>query len=241
MTKLEYLLMYQKADLKKQQLENSLRTTESRQRLNKVTKLLREQQTAIQKLTEEAESQSNALTKLLTLQDNLSHELELNRSEMETLEADEEVTAEELTEFRQDVERLNRELSRLEKEVRALLEQLERISSDFQKARSLGGRAKKEYDRLKAVVEVEKTESAAGITAAAKEMETVERQVDPTFLAKYKKARVHHSMPVVPVVNDKCSGCNMSIPMAVIKKLTSQETVMECENCGRILYYPKTN
>ena len=66
--------------------------------------------------------------------------------------------------------------------------------------------------------------------------QTVERQVDPTFLAKYKKARVHHSMPVVPVVNEKCSGCNMSIPMAVIKKLSSQETVMECENCGRILY-----
>ena len=37
MTKLEYLLMYQKADLKKQQLENNLRTTESRQKLNKIT------------------------------------------------------------------------------------------------------------------------------------------------------------------------------------------------------------
>ena len=158
---------------------------------------------------------------------------------METLEADEEVTAEELTEFRQDVERLNRELSRLEKDVKGLLEQLERISVDFQKARSLGGRAKKEYDRLKAVCEVEKTESAASIATAAKEMDTVERQVDPAFLAKYKKARVHHSMPVVPVVNEKCSGCNMSIPMAVIKKLTSQETVLECENCGRILYYQK--
>ena len=239
MTKLEYLLMYQKADLKKQQLENSLRTTESRQKLNKVTKLLREQQATLQKLTEEAEAQQNGLAKLLSQQDNLTHELELNRSEMETLEADEEVTAEELTEFRQDVERLNRELSRLEKDVKGLLEQLERISVDFQKARSLGGRAKKEYDRLKTVCEVEKTESAASIATAAKEMDTVERQVDPTFLAKYKKARVHHSMPVVPVVNEKCSGCNMSIPMAVIKKLTSQETVLECENCGRVLYYQK--
>ena len=236
MTKLEYLLMYQKADLKKQQLENSLRTTESRQKLNKVTKLLREQQTAIQKLTEDAEAQKTALTKLISQQESLSHELELNHSEMETLEADEEVTAEELTEFRTDVERLNRELGRLEKDVKGLLDQLEKTSADFQKARSLGGRAKKEYDRLKAVVEVEKTEGAAGIATATKEMETVERQVDPSFLAKYKRARVHHSTPVVPVINDKCSGCNMSLPMAVIKKLSSQETVLECENCGRILY-----
>ena len=103
MTKLEYLLMYQKADLKKQQLENAVRTTESRQKLNKITKLLREQQTTIQKLTDDAEAQKNALSKLLAQQEGLAHELELNHSEMETLEADEEVTAEELTEFRQDV------------------------------------------------------------------------------------------------------------------------------------------
>ena len=236
MTKLEYLLMYQKADLKKQQLENNLRTTESRQKLNKITKLLREQQATIQKLTEDADGQQTALGKLLAQQESLSHELELNHSEMETLEADEEVTAEELTEFRTDVERLNRELGRLEKDVKGLLDQLEKTSTDFQKARSLGAKAKKEYDRLKAVVEVEKTEGAAGIATATKEMETVERQVDPTFLAKYKRARVHHSMPVVPVVNEKCSGCNMSLPMAVIKKLSNQDNVMECENCGRILY-----
>lgn len=236
MTKLEYLLMYQKADLKKQQLETNLRTTESRQKLNKITKLLREQQAAIQKLTEDADAQQTALSKLLSQQENLSHELELNHSEMETLEADDQVTAEELTEFRMDVERLSRELSRLEKDVKGLLEQLEKTSADFQKARSLGGRAKKEYDRLKAVCEVEKAESAADILTATKEMETVERQVDPVFLTKYKRARVHHNIPVVPVVNDKCSGCNMSLPMAVIKKLSSQETVLECENCGRILY-----
>ena len=236
MTKLEYLLMYQKADLKKQQLENNLRTTESRQKLNKITKLLREQQAAIQKLTEDADAQQTALSRLLAQQEGLSHELELNHSEMETLEADEEVTAEELTEFRVDVERLNRELGRLEKDVKGLLDQLEKTTADFQKARSLGGRAKKEYDRLRAVCELEKTEGAADIATATKEMETVERQVDPTFLAKYKRARVHHNMPVVPVVNEKCSGCNMSIPMAVIKKLNSQETVLECENCGRILY-----
>ena len=228
--------MYQKADLKKQQLENNLRTTESRQKLNKITKLLREQQVTIQKLTEDADAQQNALSKLISQQDSLSHELELNHSEMETLEADDQVTAEELTEFRVDVERLNRELSRLEKDVKGLMEQLEKTSADYQKARSLGAKAKKEYDRLKAVCEVEKAESAADITVATKEMDTVERQVDPTFLAKYKRARVHHNMPVVPVVNEKCSGCNMSIPMAVIKKLNSQETVLECENCGRILY-----
>ena len=236
MTKLEYLLMYQKADLKKQQLENAVKNTESRQKLNKLTKLLREQKAAIQRLTEEAEAQQLSLSKLVSQQESLAHDLELNSSEMETLEGDEEVTAEELTEFRTDVEKLNREMGRMEKDAKALLEQMEKTIAEYQKTRALAGKAKKEYDRLKAVCEVEKEESAADFAVASKEMDTVERQVDPTFLAKYKRARVHHNMPVVPVVNEKCSGCNMSIPMAVIKKLAGQQSVMECENCGRILY-----
>ena len=238
MTKLEYLLMYQKADLKKQDLENGLKTTESRKKLNRITKILREQQAILAKLTQDAESQQAALAKLVSQQQALEHDLDLNHSEMETLSADDEVTGEELTEFRQDVERLNREIGKLEKEVSALLEALDKTTEEYQKARSLGTKAKKEYDRLKAVVEVEKTDCAAAITTAEKEMDTVARQVDPTLMAKYKRARVHHSIPVVPVSNEKCSGCNMSIPMAVLKKLSAQDTIMECENCGRLLYQP---
>ena len=236
MTKLEYLLSYQQADMQKQQLENAVRTTESRQKLSKLHKLLKEQQATVLKLTEDAESQQLNLMKLISQQEALAHELELDNSEMETLQSDEECTAEEMTEFRADVERLNRELGRVEKEVKSLLSQMDKTVEDFQRTRSLAGKAKREYDQVKAVCEVEKNDSVADISACVREMERIERQVDPAFLTKYNRARLHHNMPVVPVVNDKCSGCNMSLPMAVIKKLTGQDTIMECENCGRLLY-----
>lgn len=236
MTKLEYLLSYQQADVKKQKLEDSVKNTESRQKMMRLHKSLKEHQATIQKLTEEAENMQLNLMRLISQQEKMRHDLELNVSEMETLSKDEECTAEEMTEFRKDVDRLNRELNKMDKDVKALSEQLEKAVEAFQKTRSLAGRAKKEYDQVKAVCEVEKNESAAAVAAATKEMATVERQVDPTFLAKYKRARLHHKEPVVPVVQDKCSGCNMSLPMAVIKKLNGQDSIVECENCGRILY-----
>jgi len=236
MTKLEYLLSYQQADLKMQELEDSVKNTQSRQKMMKLHKLLKEQQGTIQRLTDEVETLQLSLMRLIAQQDKLRHDLELNASEMETMAKDEEVTAEEMTEFRKDMDRLNREFAKVDKEVQALSEQLEKAVENFLRTRSLAGRAKKEYDQVRSVCEVEKNDAAAALNMAGKELACIERQVDPAFLAKYKRARLHHREPVVPVVNDKCSGCNMSLPMAMLKKLSGQDTVIECENCGRILY-----
>ena len=55
-------------------------------------------------------------------------------------------------------------------------------------------------------------------------------------MQRYRRAKQHHGVPVVKVEAGKCSGCNMSLPMAVLKRLAVQGTIIECENCGRLLY-----
>ena len=89
MTKLEYLLSYQQADLKMQELEDSVKNTQSRQKMMKLHKLLKEQQGTIQKLTDEVETLQLSLMRLIAQQDKLRHDLELNASEMETMAKDE--------------------------------------------------------------------------------------------------------------------------------------------------------
>lgn len=238
MTRLEALLLYQKADLKKQETENAVKNTESRQKMAKLHKLLKEQQANIQKLTDEVEALQLSLARLIAQQEKQAHELEVNIDELENLQNDEECTAAEMTEFRQDVDTLGKELMRIEKDVKTLTQQIDEKIEQFQRTRTLAGKAKKDYDQVKAVCEVEKNDSISEITRCEKEIADRARQVDPRLLEKYKRARLHHSQPVVAVVNGKCSGCNMSLPMAVIKKLAGQDEVMECENCGRILYQP---
>lgn len=238
MTRLEALLQYQKADLKKQELENSVKNTESRQKMAKLHKLLKEQQTTIQKLTDEVEGLQLNLAHLISEQEKQAKKLSDNIDELDIMQSDEDCTAAEMTELRQDVETISRDLQKTEKEIGALLKQLDEATENFQRTRTLAGKAKKEYDQVKAVCEVEKTDSAAELNRCDKEIADRARQVDPKLIEKYKRARLHHNQPVVAVVNGKCSGCNMSLPMAVIKKLSGQDDVMECENCGRILYQP---
>ena len=48
--------------------------------------------------------------------------------------------------------------------------------------------------------------------------------------------KLHHAVPIARVINSKCGGCNMSLPMVMLKKIATTDGIVECENCGRILY-----
>ena len=38
---------------------------------------------------------------------------------------------------------------------------------------------------------------------------------------------------------NQCGGCFMTLPSASLKKIVSEDAVVECDNCGRILYAPE--
>ena len=45
--------------------------------------------------------------------------------------------------------------------------------------------------------------------------------------------------PIVPLSGNRCNGCNMEIPSASAKRIREDGVILECENCGRLLYAPK--
>ena len=230
------LLAYQDVDLEKQQIESSVRSTPNRQKLNKLAKYIKQQQAVLTKLNEDMETFSAALMQIQTQQKTIEKRMELESSEFETLKGDEECTSEEMTEFRQDVEKLHREIVRLEKEIKQLFQNLDNAVSEYQKTRQQGVKAKKEYDQLKVVCQKEKDDASIDMLALDKKMEELEKKVSPTLMTRYKRVRLHHNMPVVEVRGGKCSGCNMGLPSLAIRRLVGEDMILECENCGRLLY-----
>ena len=230
------LLAYQDVDLEKQQIESSVRSTPNRQKLNKLAKYIKQQQAVLTKLNEDMETFSAALMQIQTQQKTIEKRMELESSEFETLKGDEECTSEEMTEFRQDVEKLHREIVRLEKEIKQLFQNLDNAVSEYQKTRQQGVKAKKEYDQLKVVCQKEKDDASIDMLALDKKMEELEKKVSPSLMNRYKRVRQHHNMPVVEVRDGKCSGCNMGLPSLAIRRLVGEDMILECENCGRLLY-----
>ena len=230
------LLAYQEADLEKQQLETDIRPTENRPKLNKLAKFIKQQQATLTKLNDDTESFTSALARMNAQYAAILDRLDLETSEFETLKGDEECTAEEMTEFRHDIEKLQREANNLEKEIKQLFRNLDESVAEFQKTRQQGSKAKKEYDQLKIVCQKEKDDAAIDLLAADRKMEELEKKVSPALMNRYKRVRQHHNVPLVEVRDGKCSGCNMSLPSLSIRKLISEDMILECDNCGRLLY-----
>ena len=230
------LLAYQEADMEKQQIESDLKTTDNRVKLNKRGKFIKQQQATLQKLTDDMETFSASMSALNNRYDALLNRLDLETSEFDTLKGDEECTSEEMTEFRHDIEKLQREAGNLEKEIKQLFHNLGEAIDEYQKTRQQAVKAKKEYDQLKILCQKEKDDAAIDMLAADRKMEELEKRVNPTLMARYKRARLHNPVPVVPVRDGKCSGCNMSLPSLSIRRLIGEDMILECENCGRLLY-----
>ena len=236
MSKPVALLAYQDADIEKQQIESSVRSTANRQKLNKLAKFIKQQQAVLVKLNEDMESYNAAMTRLHAQHDAVLKRLDLETSEFETLKGDEECTSEEMTEFRMDIEKLHREIVRLEKEIKQLFQNLDGAVSEYQKTRQQGVKAKKEYDQVKILCQKEKDDASISMLALDKKMEELEKKVSPSLMTRYKRVRQHHSIPVVEVRDGKCSGCNMGLPSLAIRRLVGEDMILECENCGRLLY-----
>ncbi len=64
--------------------------------------------------------------------------------------------------------------------------------------------------------------------------------VDQKMLTRYMQVKRNQAVPIAKVENNQCGGCNMSLPSVVIKRVISSDTIVECDNCGRILYAPET-
>ena len=176
------------------------------------------------------------MARLKTQHEAVLKRLDLETSEFETLKSDEECTSEEMTEFRMDIEKLHREIVRLEKEIKQLFQNLDAAVSEYQKTRQQGVKAKKEYDQVKILCQKEKDDASIDMLALDKKMEELEKKVSPSLMTRYKRVRLHHNIPVVEVRDGKCSGCNMGLPSLAIRRLVGEDMILECENCGRLLY-----
>ena len=236
MSKLDTLLLYQQTEQKKQDLEQTLRSTPARQKYNRLYTQLKNQQATNQKLNDEITEKAARLAKYKELFAKLKDRIDLESGELDTIRNDEESTGEEMTELRKDIEKLSKEIAQVIREVKRIQLEVEKTKEEYQKTNLVARNAKKEFDQIRATVEKERADSADAIKAIDEELAGIEKGIDAELFKKYQKGRQHYAQPVVPVVGGKCSGCNMSLPMVMLKRLSARDAVIECENCGRILY-----
>ena len=129
-------------------------------------------------------------------------------------------------------------LKNAEKELAKMVSHSQMMENRYKEVRLKAGKARDEYTRLKATYDKEFEKQTAQLEELKKQRAEVGEQVDPKYMERYKAVRGQCSPAMARLNNDQCSGCNMSLPSAVAKQLQGSDEIIECENCGRILYMP---
>lgn len=63
------------------------------------------------------------------------------------------------------------------------------------------------------------------------------KKISKPLLYNYEKLKTRYRRAIVPVKDDVCLGCFMRIPTSLSTRGRSDQEVINCEGCGRILYW----
>lgn len=235
MTQTEILWKYQEAEMELERLRKELEATPERQKMRKLRKILMEQteridsfRSGIKEKEAELESDTAKLEALLK-------EYDLEQDDLNIMMNDEECTAEELTESRKSMEALLEKVNSLKKTITERRDWIAKATEAAKEAYTRGSKTKRDFEAAKAVVETEKLERKPVIDKAEKDVERIGAQLAPDLLKRYKTIKKKYPNPVAKVTDNRCSGCGMSLPMATIRKFSAGNTIIDCENCARIL------
>ena len=84
-------------------------------------------------------------------------------------------------------------------------------------------------------------EKAANLTKRLAELVaergTLAGAVDPDTLSLYERIlRSKSDVAIVPLEHEICQGCHMKAPGTTVSLVRAQEELIQCPNCGRVLY-----
>ena len=223
-------------DAAKKKMENVMKLETELARVSKSSTELRDQQANMARIEDDV---AGMLDRLEAVRDETTRLQDLLDAAKEALENDPPQTAEAVEERLASVQKLMDSLAHYEQELKKM--QKDAITRDRQQkeVRIRAARTKADFDALKKEYDVEFKRDSEKLASMRATAEKEARKVDPNLLLRYRQIKQHVSPPMAKLVGNQCGGCFMTLPSASLKKIVSEDAVVECDNCGRILYAPE--
>ena len=221
MRQLDRLWKYQAADKKVADYETEIRQFPLRQQLLKLRNIVADQQTVVRGMENDGDKAEAALEEIKkSLADNaFETAAQVHRAIAQMADAE-------------------GKLKSAEKELSKMVSHSQMMENRYKEVRTKAAKARDEYTRLKAGYDKEFEKQTARLEELKQERANAAQGIDEAYMERYKAIRSQRFPVLASLRNDQCSGCNMSLPSAVAKQLQGSDEIVECENCGRILYIP---
>jgi len=233
MQQLALLWDYQQIDMKLEKLEAEVKKLPIRQKLLRCRNTLVDGQKTLEKMDADmAEKEKH----FQWISEQYKQAADIAARKKYELETETEFIAEDFLFMSEDGQKLGEVLDKLEHELRSLIEQLDQQSRSINDLVSRMARAKKEYPALREEFDQAQAEYTTQIEQLRKECEEAAKNIEPSVLSRYKAVKKTRTPPIARVNGSQCSGCNMELAAVTMRHARSENEIVECENCGRILY-----
>lgn len=231
MEKYEALWAYQVEDMKADAIALAIKRSPTRQKLEKARDFILDRQKQYKQIEED-------IGAMVDRKDIIAQAIVRSKEQLDSLqkrfEAAPPTTSDEVKSLLAEVSRCRDTIRQYEVEISRIMKETDANEKLQRSVRLDAANAKKSFDQLKADYEEEsksKKEDLENQRAKAKE---VMDQVDPALLEEYETIKKHISPPVARLIHGQCSGCNTSLPSAILSKIKGG-TLVECETCGRMI------
>ncbi len=238
MDKLALLYEYQQADAELEAFEKNLRNTQTRKQLIKLQNYLKKQQAVLRDMENRALVEQNALSEIDSQYDRMIELLSKKHKNIDEYESvdpqvlDYNVVRDLVHEYEMTYENIVKQKNR----ALAVQKRAEETDARLKEILSKVSKAQKEFAELKKQHEEELRSDSDTHEKLKKAAELAASKVDPALLERYNRIKQNRPMPVSLLKDGRCMGCNMELPSRDLAKLKKDGAIVECENCGRILY-----
>ena len=230
---LDSLWQFMQVDMEADGFEAKMRQSPNRQKLIKQRDFLKDQQANMKKLENDVAVMQDRLEAVKDEAERLEKVL---ASLTEEINANPPTTVEEAQKQAESVQKLLETLSRYEQELQKMRKDADAKDRQQKEIRVRAAKTKQEFDQLKLEYDKEFKADTATLQRMRGRTDAEAKKIDPVLFQKYRAIKQHCTPPMARLVNGQCSGCFMSLPSATLLEIRNGDRIVECDNCGRILY-----
>ena len=231
---IEQLLKYQQVDAGLRKIEVELSGSEARKKAVSAKKFLESVDETVNKLDVKAAELAHIYENLQNESQVLSSQREEFTGALEHAEDENALNylAKKADELYVKVKNLSQEAARVAETMQAVYKEYASVRANIKTAQAQYTENGKIYNDLKASKQDERNKIEG-------ELKELEKAVEPSLMERYKIKRANKIFPIIYEANgDFCGACNMELPKSTLSRLKNGE-VIECDNCGRLLYLKK--
>lgn len=172
----------------------------------------------------------------------LEQEAATLRQRIQKLQAEQQATRsnDQYKAFQHQIESNEADIRKLEDREIELMEQVERLAKEFQAANGVAAAQRKETDQQVADVDAREANLKSELAAVATQRSQHAASLDPAAVTRYERIlKTRGDNVLVGVHRQTCGGCHVKLPTQVFLQAKAQVDLVNCTNCGRLLYYTR--